>query len=164
MGVKKIHQQAYHRNGIGGHGAVISLFEVEGEKGLFVATSLVPDLDESLTPSAFQIERYGEQEAYVEQWLQRFATDTVALNVEQTARGNIAFAEGNSWRGADHYGRDLARAWRATCLNGERDFSYDPATEWYDEVQSDPAETARLIEQSNREAEEALGLTPGTLA
>lgn len=141
MGVKRVIEQASHRNGVGGHPAVISLFTVDGIEGkdddgkdiVFVATSLLPDLcAETLRPDAYSIGRYGEQAAYENQWLNRFAVDTVVLSIPETVKGNIAFGAGNSWRGADDFGPDLARAWREKQLSDTRyGGPYDPALEWY---------------------------------
>jgi hypothetical protein len=157
MTIKRIIEQAYHRNGVSGHPAVVSLFEDEENEGVvFVATSLSPSMcSEALTPDDYMVTRYGEKEAYVEQWLRRFTTDTVVLNVERLAEGNIRFGA-NSWRG-DVYGRELAEAWREKQLADTRyGGSYDPALEWYNDQHADPDEVAALMAENAKSIEEFL--------
>lgn len=134
MGVKRIIEQAYHRNGIGGAPFVVTLFESDGEPGTFVAISFQ-------TRQGFE----SRDEAVAD-----FRDHTAVLNVEETANLNVAFACGNSWRGADHYGLDIAQAWTEKCKAEFADTigGYDPFTEFLT-----PEATAR-IETAEREAKQ----------
>jgi hypothetical protein len=78
-------KQAYHRNGIGGAGFVVSLFDW-GTNGLFVGISFG-----------------NERNKFIEQ--------TAVLNIAELDYSNIEFAKGNSWRGSDYCGPTLWEAW-----------------------------------------------------
>jgi hypothetical protein len=79
-----VHDIAYHRNGVGGEGFYVVLFgdPEENPDGRMVAIHF-PNDDKRLL--------------------------TAVLDVDQLSAGNIAFAEGNSWRG-DHYHADIQAA------------------------------------------------------
>jgi hypothetical protein len=120
MNVRGIVEQAYHRNGIGGNGFVVTLFKAMDEPGVFVAISFQTRWD-------FETR---------EQAIEDFATNTAVLSVAETAKGNVAFAGGNSWRGSDRYGREIAEAWAAKNLAD--DSSYDPFLEFVPESSENP--------------------------
>lgn len=157
MSVKRFIGMSFHRNGIGGHGALVTIFE-DKENGKMVATTLLPDMDESLTPR-----NPDDPTAWAEQWVSIFAENTVVLTVEQIAAGDVA----TGWRGADTWGRDIAREWRRRNVDNEVYQSeaggYDPAMEWYEDKHFDPAERARLEAENTRRVEESFGLRPGAL-
>lgn len=72
-------KMAHHRNGISGRSFHVVLFDGEdGNKML----AIVPD--------------DGTQEAF-----KADGVECYALDINELAKGNIAFAEGNSWRGDD---------------------------------------------------------------
>jgi hypothetical protein len=102
--------QDYHRNGVGGAGFVVSLFQWrnqgdEGEPRLFVGVSFFPD---------YKDDGRGTREAFREH--------TAVLDLGLLTDGCIEISK-NSWRGADHVGPTLATAWQ------EHDPSYDPFEE-----------------------------------
>jgi hypothetical protein len=71
-----VHNVAYHRNGIGGEGFYIVLFQ---------------DTEHNPDGRMVAIHFPHDQDIY-----------TAILDIDQLAAGNIAFAEGNSWHG-DYY-------------------------------------------------------------
>lgn len=106
-----VKSQSYHRNGVGGAGFVVSLVDwpESGAKGDFVAISLLGT------------SRGGESTRG------EFVEQTFVLNVPMLAAGNIAFAEGNSWRGSDALGPAVADFYHDTHVNDARPgFAWDP--------------------------------------
>ncbi len=86
----RVLKQDYHRNGVGGNGFVVSLFEWD--------TDDVDD-DKRFVGISFGSSR------------EEFIFNTAVLHLGQLQDGNIEFARGNSWRGSDHCGPALADAW-----------------------------------------------------
>lgn len=80
----KIIKQDWHRNGMGGEGFVVSLMEW-GADGDAEPTDLFVGIS------------FGETQ-------DEFISHTAVLKVDELVKGNIEFARGNSWRGADHCG------------------------------------------------------------
>lgn len=91
-GVKRIISQDHHRNGSGGAPFVVTVFEPADQRGRFVAMSFGSTFDE-------------------------FREHTGVVNLSLLP--DVEFAHGNSWRGADHYGPDIARAWQEKCKSGQ---------------------------------------------
>jgi len=86
-----IQEIAYHRNGISGEPFYVLTFRDEDEDREMVA--IVFDFDADADPAVFTNCR------------------TAVFDREELAAGNIAFAQGNSWRG-DYYDADLRQALR----------------------------------------------------
>lgn len=100
--------QAYHRNGVGGRGFVVSLvhWDSAGDENEFPVNPFVA--------ISFGVSDRGE-----------FIEQTAALSIPLLLEGSIDFARGNSWRGSDYLGPLVADAWRERCL--ARDIApYDP--------------------------------------
>jgi hypothetical protein len=132
----------------------VTAFVSKGSNQHLIATTLTPYLNDELTP------RGGESaplDEWVDAWVNAMATRTVVvspLDVTET------------WRGADTWGREIAREWRRRCMAGEEwpgQGDYDPAMEWYDEVHADPEEVARMVAENDAAIEETFGLPKGTL-
>lgn len=127
MQVKKVIEQAWHRNGIGGAPAIISLFTVEGDRGKYLGITTFPDRPENpVTVRGGQTQKG----AYRLHWIRDFATHTVVLRLEETAALNIAAHGGNSWYGSDRCGEALAKAYIEQCM-AEEPRPWDPALERY---------------------------------
>jgi len=109
--------QDSHRNGVGGEGFVATIIDaiVDGSYHRFVCTSFTPYIKNNL----------GDMMSDRERNRRMFAAHTAVLDVEMTARGNINFAGGNSWRGSDVFGTICADAWFEACQNDEFG-PYDP--------------------------------------
>jgi hypothetical protein len=106
--VKRIISQDSHRNGSGdGSPFVVTVFEPADERGRFVAMSFGSTFDE-------------------------FRQHTGVVKISLLP--NVEFARGNSWRGADHYGAEIAKAWQEKCKGGGRfeDYRYDPFDDSWD--------------------------------
>jgi hypothetical protein len=104
-----------HRNGISGEPfitAIVRWPSAATESGLaddrFVAVARHPDI-----PSEVPTDRVaaGRKD-------RGLMAETVALlSIEGLVAGNVGFAEGNSWRGADYVGPAVADAWHDHQLN-----------------------------------------------
>ena len=99
----EILKQDYHRNGMGGEGFIVSLFtwdvNANGMDDKFVAISFDgPHLSGDTSEDRREF----------------FRSHTAVLNIHMLEDGNIEFAKGNSWRGADHVGPELVGAWEKT--------------------------------------------------
>ena len=89
-----IKEIAYHRNGIGGDGFYVVLFNWrEGRKTRHMFATL--------------FDEHGQ---------------CAVLDTDETAQGNVAFANGNSWRGDDFEDdlRDAITAWEVKERNKDR--------------------------------------------
>ena len=104
----RVIEQAYHRNGVGGVGFVVSLVEwtdADAPTPHFVAVSF-PCGDET------------------EDRRNRFIEMTAVLSVDLPFAGNIDMLKGAAFRGADYVGPAVADAWQARCKAAK--YSYDP--------------------------------------
>ena len=136
--IKRFVGMNYHRNGVGGYGAVVTIFE-SAETGRMVATSIDPPTygaeskaEAPRRPSQYAIQRLGFKEAYIEAYLDAFARSTVVVTVEQVNEGDTKTA----WRGADYYGPEIAREWRRRCMESliwPGQPGHDPALEQFHE-------------------------------
>jgi hypothetical protein len=157
--IKRVISQASHRNGSGGAGFIVSIFEPDDVEdryeGPFVAISMDPDMY-SVPLSQIDIQHYGSvRAAKVARKLREFETHTAVLNIAETVNGNIGFAEGNSWRGTT-WGRGLAEAWRDACLEGRAyNFpmsNYDPFDdETYLDEKSGDEQLKAVVEQATED-------------
>lgn len=155
--VKRVISQSSHRNGVGGAGFVVTLFEAVDNEGVFVAISMRPDRPDEAVPD-YAIASYGIRDAYIQHERNDFAAHTAVLNVDETANGNIEFAGGNSWRG-DNFGYEIADAWRAQCLADA--IPYDPFLERYhDEVDDEQAPPRVTLSDEEQRALDYLSANP----
>lgn len=120
-GIKRLIAQDYHRNGVGGYGTVVTIFEPEpyeeGEDlGVFIAMTIAPEFVGDYVPDSYSVKRDGYRKASIEKRIRHFCAATYAVNIEKAAAGDVGFAEGNSWRAGDHWGPGIAAAWRDKCL------------------------------------------------
>lgn len=140
-GVKRIISQASHRNGVGGAPGIITLFEAYGHRGQFLAVTIDPGTE---VPDTIAV---GTEADYR---MRRFAEHTIVLKMDETVAGNIAMAEGNSWRGADYYGMDIARAYRDRKREGDEWMDgYDP----FDETWKPAEPTCSSDDPTNHQGE-----------
>lgn len=147
--VRRFIDQRFHRNGIGGDGAVVTAF-VSSDGQHLIATTLTPYLNDDLTPPTYRADWYTLAEPWVDRWVDAFQTRTVVIDPADPMR---------PLRGSDFWGHEIANEYRRRVIAGEmwpgQGEGHDPAMEWYDEQHADPAEVARLI-AANNEAVEAL--------
>lgn len=73
----KITAYDHHRNGVGGECFDVCLFDYGGDGGILKMLAIL--------------------------WDSEVAIGCAVLNVDQTMAGNIAMAQGNSWRGDQFY-------------------------------------------------------------
>lgn len=131
-GIKRIIAQDYHRNGIGGNGTIVTIFEPEPEEGIpagpFLAMTIDPELVGDHVPTESRVKYRGGFVAADEQSrLIQFAANTYAVHLGMAVDGDIEFTS-NSWRAGDHWGPGIAEAWRDRCVNPTESWghSYDP--------------------------------------
>lgn len=96
--------QSHHRNGVGGAPFLVTLLKHTegGDTTTFVCTSFFAySTPDDLSSWSFKTPRDYRKGMLVLQ--------TSALEVSETAKGNIEFAMGNSWRGSDMFGDAIAK-------------------------------------------------------
>lgn len=149
--IVRVISQEYHRNGVGGAGTVVSLFEPyfdpsdyepgEAPSGVFIAMSVSPDRRENPTTvwsrPGVKVTAAEKRKAITEHKMRDFATHTYAVSLDMANDGNIRFME-NSWRAGDHWGPGLAEAWRKQCKARDE---YGPG---YDPFAAEPEEVAEV--------------------
>jgi hypothetical protein len=91
----KITSVAHHRNGISGEPFYVFLFDDKGEH------------NDNMMAVVFPLEN-GEFYAVDQKNRQEWNGRVSVFNVNELAKGNIGFANGNSWRG-DRYEADLRK-------------------------------------------------------
>jgi hypothetical protein len=123
--VKRVIAQAHHRNGVGGAPFTVTIFESNEAEGTFLAISVPGGDSDERVISRWDIERETKagaadpvRAAKLRKVIEDFRARTAVVRLEDTIAGNIAFAEGNSWRGADHYGDEIAAHYREQAKSG----------------------------------------------
>jgi hypothetical protein len=150
--VKRFIAQRYHRNGVSGDGAVVTEFVPKGATYHLIAVTLMPEFNDSLTPSGGDS---APPDEWVRQWVSVFATRTVVITPTDVTE---------PWRGADLWGPEIAHEYRRRCMEATNEWDrYDPAMERYNDVHADPEEVARLVAENDAAVEELFGLPKGTL-
>lgn len=100
----RIVKQAYHRNGVGGDGFIVSLVDWPGAASEALAT---PHFVAVSFPDPDSTHERGEQVEYMR-------SHTAVLSIDQLMAGDIDSA----WRGADQVGPAVVEAWEAACRAG----------------------------------------------
>lgn len=90
--------QTYHRNGVSGEGFVVTLFDWDS------AVREYRQMDNPFVAVSF----FGDDENDVK----AMAARTAVLNIPLLGESNIGAGDDfNNWRGADHVGPVVAKAW-----------------------------------------------------